>query len=112
MDHMERGSLDLTQIKYLVLDEADEMLKMGFAEDVETILADTPEDKQVALFSATMPPQIRRISQQYLRDPEEVKIAGKTQTSTNITQRYIVVSFMQKLDALTRVLEVEPFDGV
>lgn len=112
MDHMKRGSLDLTQVKYLVLDEADEMLKMGFAEDVETILADTPDEKQVALFSATMPPQIRRISQQYLNDPEEIKIAAKTQTSTNITQRYIVVSYMQKLDALTRVLEVEEFDGV
>ena len=112
MDHMKRGALDLTQIKYLVLDEADEMLKMGFAEDVETILADTPEDKQVALFSATMPAQIRRISQQYLNDPEEVKIAAKTQTSANTTQRYIVVSYQQKLDALTRVLEVEPFDGV
>lgn len=112
MDHMKRGSLDLTEIKYLVLDEADEMLKMGFAEDVETILADTPDEKQVALFSATMPPQIRRISQQYLNNPEEIKIAGKTQTSANITQRYIVVSYMQKLDALTRVLEVEDFDGV
>src|SRR5690625_3700784 len=94
MDHMERGSLDLTQIKHRGLDEADEIVNMGLAEDVETILADTAEDKQVALFSATMPPQIRMISQQYLRDPEEVKIAWKTQTSTNITQRYIVVSFM------------------
>ncbi|MHA3684384.1 DEAD/DEAH box helicase [Leucobacter sp. HY1908] len=112
MDHLKRGSLDLTQIKYLVLDEADEMLKMGFAEDVETILADTPDDKQVALFSATMPSQIRRISQQYLKDPQEIKIAGKTQTSQNITQRYIVVSYTQKLDALTRVLEVEDFDGL
>lgn len=112
MDHLKRGSLDLTQIKYLVLDEADEMLKMGFAEDVETILADTPKEKQVALFSATMPNQIRRISQQYLNDPREVKIAGKTQTSSNITQRYIVVSYMQKVDALTRILEVEDFDGL
>ena len=112
MDHMKRGSLDLSQIKYLVLDEADEMLKMGFAEDVETILADTPEEKQVALFSATMPAQIRRISQQHLNDPREIKIAGKTQTSSNITQRYTVVSYMQKLDALTRVLEVENFDGL
>ncbi|SJN13251.1 DEAD-box ATP-dependent RNA helicase CshA [Leucobacter sp. 7(1)] len=112
MDHMKRGSLDLSQIKYLVLDEADEMLKMGFAEDVETILADTPEEKQVALFSATMPAQIRRISKQYLRNPEEIKIAGKTQTSSSITQRYIVVSYTQKLDALTRVLEVEDFDGL
>lgn len=112
MDHLKRGTLDLTQIKHLVLDEADEMLKMGFAEDVETILADTPEDKQVALFSATMPAQIRRISQKHLRDPEEIKIAGKTQTSSTITQRYNVVSYTQKLDALTRILEVEPFDAL
>lgn len=112
MDHLKRGSLDLSQIKYLVLDEADEMLKMGFAEDVETILADTPEEKQVALFSATMPAQIRRISQQHLNDPEEIKIAGKTQTSANTTQRYVVVSYTQKLDALTRILEVEDFDGL
>ena len=112
MDHLKRGSLDLSQISYLVLDEADEMLKMGFAEDVETILADTPDDKQVALFSATMPAQIRRISQQHLNDPQEIKIAGKTQTSANITQRYAVVSYMQKLDALTRILEVEEFDGL
>ncbi|QBE50383.1 DEAD/DEAH box helicase [Leucobacter triazinivorans] len=112
MDHLNRGSLDLSEIKYLVLDEADEMLKMGFAEDVETILADTPDTKQVALFSATMPAQIRRISQQHLNDPQEIKIAGKTQTSSNITQRYNVVSYTQKLDALTRILEVEEFDGM
>jgi len=112
MDHLNRGSLDLSQIKYLVLDEADEMLKMGFAEDVETILADTPATKQVALFSATMPAQIRRISQQHLNDPREIKIAGKTQTSASITQRYNVVSYTQKLDALTRILEVEEFDGM
>ena len=112
MDHLKRGSLDLTQIKYLVLDEADEMLKMGFAEDVETILADTPKEKQVALFSATMPAAIRRISQQYLNDPREIKIQGKTQTSSSITQRYNVVSYTQKLDALTRILEVEDFDGM
>ncbi len=112
MDHLNKGSLDLSEIKYLVLDEADEMLKMGFAEDVETILADTPSEKQVALFSATMPAQIRRISQQYLSDAQEIKVAGKTQTSANIAQRYIVVSYMQKLDALTRVLEVEDFDGM
>ena len=112
MDHMKRGSLDLSQIKYLVLDEADEMLKMGFAEDVETILADTPNEKQVALFSATMPAQIRRISQQYLNNPNEIKIQGKTQTSSTITQRYVVVSYTQKVDALTRILEVEDFDGM
>ena len=112
MDHMKRGSLDLSQIKYLVLDEADEMLKMGFAEDVETILADTPNEKQVALFSATMPAQIRRISQQYLNNPNEIKLQGKTQTSSTITQRYVVVSYTQKVDALTRILEVEDFDGL
>ncbi|MDF2492487.1 MAG: ATP-dependent helicase, partial [Microbacterium sp.] len=95
-----------------MLDEADEMLKMGFAEDVETILAKTPADKQVALFSATMPAQIRRISQQYLRDPQEITVKNKTATSANITQRYLNVSYPQKVDALTRILEVENFEGM
>jgi ATP-dependent RNA helicase DeaD len=112
MDHLEKGTLDLSQLKYLVLDEADEMLKMGFAEDVETILADTPEDKQVALFSATMPAQIRRISKKYLHDPEEVTVKNKTTTSVNTTQRYLMVSYPQKVDALTRILEVENFEGM
>ncbi|KQV25190.1 MULTISPECIES: DEAD/DEAH box helicase [unclassified Microcella] len=112
MDHLEKGTLDLTELKYLVLDEADEMLKMGFAEDVETILADTPTDKQVALFSATMPASIRRISQQYLRDPEEITVKTKTTTSSTISQRYLVVSYQQKVDALTRILEVENFEGM
>ncbi len=112
MDHLDKGTLDLTELKYLVLDEADEMLKMGFAEDVETILADTPDTKQVALFSATMPAAIRRISQQYLHDPEEITIKTKTTTSSTITQRYLIVSFSQKMDALTRILETENFDGL
>ncbi|GGE90403.1 DEAD/DEAH box helicase [Mycetocola zhadangensis] len=112
MDHLEKGTLDLSQLKYLVLDEADEMLKMGFAEDVETILADTPEDKQVALFSATMPAQIRRISKKYLHDPEEITVKNKTTTSANTTQRYLMVSYPQKVDALTRILEVENFEGM
>ncbi|GAA4066150.1 DEAD/DEAH box helicase [Agromyces indicus] len=112
MDHLDKGTLDLSELKYLVLDEADEMLKMGFAEDVETILADTPDDKQVALFSATMPATIRRMSQQYLHDPEEITVKTKTQTSANITQRYLVVSYAQKVDALTRILEVENFEGM
>lgn len=112
MDHLDKGTLDLSQLKYLVLDEADEMLKMGFAEDVETILADTPDDKQVALFSATMPAQIRRISKKYLHDPEEVTVKAKTTTSANTTQRYLVVSYPQKVDALTRILEVENFEGM
>jgi ATP-dependent RNA helicase DeaD len=88
------------------------MLKMGFAEDVETILADTPDDKQVALFSATMPAQIRRISKKYLHDPEEITVKNKTTTSANTTQRYLMVSYPQKVDALTRILEVENFEGM
>lgn len=112
MDHLDKGTLDLSQLKYLVLDEADEMLKMGFAEDVETILADTPDDKQIALFSATMPSQIRRISGQYLKDPAEITVKNKTTTSANTTQRYLMVSYPQKIDALTRILEVENFEGM
>ena len=112
MDHLERGTLDLTELRFLVLDEADEMLNMGFAEDVETILADTPADKNVALFSATMPAQIRRISKKYLRDPAEITVKNKTATAPNITQRYLMVSYPQKVDALTRILEVENFEGM
>jgi ATP-dependent RNA helicase DeaD len=112
MDHLEKGTLDLTELKFLVLDEADEMLNMGFADDVETILADTPDDKQVALFSATMPNQIRRLSQKYLNSPEEITVKNKTTTSANTTQRYLTVSYPQKVDALTRILEVENFEGM
>jgi ATP-dependent RNA helicase DeaD len=112
MDHLAKGTLDLSELKYLVLDEADEMLKMGFAEDVETILADTPEDKQVALFSATMPAQIRRIAKKYLRDAEEITVKSQTTTSANTSQRYLIVSYQQKVDALTRILEVENFEGM
>jgi ATP-dependent RNA helicase DeaD len=112
MDHLDKGTLDLGSLKYLVLDEADEMLNMGFAEDVETILADTPEDKQVALFSATIPAQIRRLSKKYLHDPVEIKVQSKTATAPNITQRYLLVSYPQKVDALTRILEVENFEGM
>ncbi len=112
MDHLEKGTLDLSELRFLVLDEADEMLKMGFAEDVETILADTPDDKHVALFSATMPAQIRRISKKYLQDPVEITVKSKTSTAPNITQRYLTVSYPQKVDALTRILEVENFEGM
>jgi ATP-dependent RNA helicase DeaD len=112
MDHLDKGTLDLSELKYLVLDEADEMLKMGFAEDVETILKDTPSTKQVALFSATMPAAIRRISKQYLNDPEEITVKTKTTTSATISQRYLIVSYQQKIDALTRILEVENFEGM
>ncbi|MDP3295842.1 MAG: DEAD/DEAH box helicase [Nevskia sp.] len=112
LDHMKRGTLDLSQIKCLVLDEADEMLRMGFIEDVEFVLKETPPERQVALFSATMPAVIRRIAQTYLKDPAEVTIKSKTSTATNIRQRYWLVSGMQKLDALTRILEAECFDGM
>jgi ATP-dependent RNA helicase DeaD len=112
MDHLEKGTLDLSRLRHLVLDEADEMLNMGFAEDVETILADTPDDKQVALFSATMPKQIRRLSEKYLHDPVEIKVESRTKTAANIRQRYLVVSYPQKVDALTRILEVENFEGM
>ena len=112
MDHLEKGTLDLSELRFLVLDEADEMLKMGFAEDVETILADTPDSKHVALFSATMPAQIRRISKKYLDDPVEITVKNKTSTVSSITQRYLIVSYPQKVDALTRILEVENFEGM
>ena len=112
IDHLEKGTLDLSELKYLVLDEADEMLKMGFAEDVETILAETPTTKQVALFSATMPAAIRRMSKQYLHDPAEITVASKTTTSATITQRYLLTAWQRKMDALTRILEVENFDGM
>ena len=112
IDHLEKGSLDLSHLDYLVLDEADEMLQMGFAEDVERILSDTPEYKQVALFSATMPPGIRKITAKYLHDPVEVTVKSKTQTAENITQRYVQVAGPRKMDALTRLLEVEPFEAM
>jgi ATP-dependent RNA helicase DeaD len=112
IDHLEKNSLDLSQVKTLVLDEADEMLRMGFIDDVETILQKTPASRQTALFSATMPSAIRRIAQTYLQTPAEVTIAAKTGTADNIRQRYWLVSGMQKLDALTRILEAETFDGM
>lgn len=112
IDHLERGTLDLSRVDYLVLDEADEMLQMGFAEDVERILSDTPEYKQVALFSATMPPAIRKLTAKYLHEPLEVTVETKTATAENISQRYIQVAGPRKMDALTRVLEVEPFEAM
>jgi ATP-dependent RNA helicase DeaD len=112
IDHLERGSLDLSQLTTLVLDEADEMLRMGFIDDVEAVLKKTPPKRQVALFSATMPAQIRRIAQTYLREPVEIAIKSKTTTATNIRQRYWYMSGMQKLDALTRILEAEPFEAM
>ncbi|HEY0179517.1 MAG TPA: DEAD/DEAH box helicase [Dokdonella sp.] len=112
IDHLERGSLDLSRLTTLVLDEADEMLRMGFIDDVESVLKKTPPQRQVALFSATMPAPIRRIAQTYLRTPVEVAIAAKTTTAANIRQRYWWVSGMHKLDALTRILEAEPFEAM
>lgn len=112
IDHLEKGSLDISNLRYLVLDEADEMLNMGFQEDVERILADTPEEKQVALFSATMPNGIRRISKQYLNDPQEISVKSETRTATNITQSYLNVAHRNKLDALTRILEVTEFEAM
>jgi ATP-dependent RNA helicase DeaD len=112
MDHLEKGTLDLSDLRFVVLDEADEMLNMGFAEDVETILAGTPEDKQLALFSATMPAQIRRIIKRYAPDATEITVKSRSGTATNVTQRYLKVAHSQKLDALTRILEVENFDGL
>ena len=112
IDHLDRGSLDLSQLRCLVLDEADEMLRMGFIDDVETVLKKVPEQRQVALFSATMPAQIKRIAQTYLRDPVEIAIKAQTTTAANIRQRYWMVSGVNKLDALTRILEAEPYDGL
>jgi ATP-dependent RNA helicase DeaD len=112
IDHMNRGTLKLSGLTLLVLDEADEMLRMGFIDAVESILEQTPPERQVALFSATIPSPIRRIAQKHLRAPVEVTIKSKTTTATNIRQRYWMVSGVHKLDALTRILEAETFDGM
>ena len=112
MDHMRRGTLKLDQLKTLILDEADEMLRMGFIDDVEWILEQTPSTRQTALFSATMPTEIRKIAQKYLNNPEQVTIKVKTTTAANIRQRYWFVSGLHKMDALTRILEAENFDGM
>ncbi len=112
IDHLTRGSLDLSKLTTLVLDEGDEMLRMGFIDDVETVLEKSPAGRQVVLFSATMPPEIRRIAKKHLKDPAEITIRNTTTTVANTRQRYWMVSGMQKLDALTRILEVEPFDGM
>lgn len=112
MDHMRRGTLKLDALQTLVLDEADEMLRMGFIDDVEWILEQTPESRQTALFSATMPDVIRKICKQHLTDPAEVTIKVKTTTAETINQRYWMVSGLHKLDALTRILEVETFDAM
>ena len=112
MDHMRKGTLKLGGLQALVLDEADEMLRMGFIDDVEWILEQTPKKRQMALFSATMPKEVRRIVERHLHDPKEIAIKGRTATASTIRQRYWPVSQMHKLDALTRILEVEPFDAI
>ena len=112
MDHLRRGSLNLNNLKSLVLDEADEMLRMGFIDDVEWILEHTPASRQTALFSTTMPREIRKVADNYLRDAKEIKIASTQSTGDNIEQVYWMVSGTNKLDALTRILEVEPFEGM
>lgn len=112
MDHMRRGTLKLDAIFTLVLDEADEMLRMGFLDDVEWILEQIPEKRQIALFSATMPMAIRKIAKKYLRDPKEVTIKSRTSTVESTKQRYWMVSGHHKLDALTRILEAEVFDAI
>jgi ATP-dependent RNA helicase DeaD len=111
-DHLRRRTLKLDRLTTVVLDEADEMLRMGFLEDVEQILEHTPSEKQVALFSATMPAQIRKVAQKYLRDPVEIRIKTKTATVATVTQRYWRVMGVHKLDALTRILEVEDFEAM
>ena len=112
MDHIRRGTLSLDGIKTLVLDEADEMLNMGFAEDIDWIFEQAPTERQVALFSATMPPAIRRVAQDHLIDPVEVRIESATETVDTIDQHHCIVTRFHKLDVLTRILELEPFDGM
>ncbi|GBL05164.1 DEAD/DEAH box helicase [Glaciecola sp. KUL10] len=112
IDHIKRKTLKLDKLKFLVLDEADEMLRMGFIDDVELILSHAPEQKQTALFSATMPEAIRKITKRYLNDPKHVQIKSKVSTASTIKQRYCLVPGHHKLEALTRIMEVEEFDGV
>jgi ATP-dependent RNA helicase DeaD len=112
MDHMRKGTLQLDRLQAVVLDEADEMLRMGFIEEVEWILEQTPERRQMALFSATMPPEVERIARRHLHEPRQISIAAKTATAESVRQRYWMVSGLHKLDALTRILEVEPFEAV
>lgn len=112
MDHIKKGTLQLGKVTNMVLDEADEMLQMGFIDDVEWVLKHTPENRQISLFSATMPKEIHRIAKRYLKDPAEVFIKQKTVTATNIEQKYWLVSGLHKLDAFLRILECEAFDAM
>ncbi|MCL7739327.1 DEAD/DEAH box helicase [Actinobacillus pleuropneumoniae] len=111
LDHIRRGTLDLSALQSIVLDEADEMLRMGFIDDVETVMAELPENHQTALFSATMPEPIRRITRRFMQDPQEVKIQATQRSAPDITQSYWLVNGFRKNDALLRFLEVEEFDA-
>ncbi|RDF09058.1 DEAD/DEAH box helicase [Haemophilus sputorum] len=111
LDHIRRGTLDLSALQSIVLDEADEMLRMGFIDDVETVMAELPEDHQTALFSATMPEPIRRITKRFMKNPQEVKIKATQRSAPDITQSYWLVNGFRKNDALLRFLEVEEFDA-
>jgi ATP-dependent RNA helicase DeaD len=112
MDHIRRGTLDLSDLQTAVLDEADEMLRMGFIDDVEWILEHTPDNRQTALFSATMPKEIKKVANTYLSAPAHIKIETKTSTANTIHQRYTLIHHRQKLEAFSRILEVENYDGV
>ncbi len=111
-DHLRRGTLNLSELSCVVLDEADEMLRMGFVDDVEQILKDTPDDRQTALFSATMPKEVISIARRHMKDPIEIKIKAKTSTVDTIVQRFWQVKGLHKLDALTRILEAEEIEGM
>ncbi len=111
IDHLERHTLDLSGVRFLVLDEADEMLRMGFAEDVDRILSEAPRDRQTALFSATMPPAIRKVSKTHMTDPVDITVEGKTRTTTSVEQTFAVLPFRSKVDALCRVLEMSEGDA-
>ena len=112
MDHIEKGYLKLNSLQALVLDEADEMLSMGFIDDIEWILEHTPKERQTALFSATMPKPIRKLAEKHLQDPEQVTIKVKAENSPNIRQRFIKVRQHEKRDMLTRLLEIEKFEAM
>jgi ATP-dependent RNA helicase DeaD len=112
LDHLRRGTLALDQLNCLVLDEADEMLRMGFIDDVHEILDHAPQSRQIALFSATMPEEIRHIARKYLHNPVEIRIPTKTLTVASINQRYWQVTGTHKIDALTRILEIEDFEAI
>lgn len=111
-DCINRGALSLASVQYVVLDEADEMLRMGFIEDVEAIVSQAPEQRQTALFSATMPPAIQRVATSYLRDPAQVKIKQKTLTVDRIEQRVLITPITEKVNVLARLIESEPTDAI